>query len=136
MFRTDPFADFDRFLRPVGRPSLPLDAVRRDGDVVVHIDLPGVTRDDIEVSVDERTLTVHAERGRETGDDDTVLIAERRFGRFHRQLRLADTLDAEGLTADYADGVLTLTIPVRASASPRKVEIGAGAPALEDADAA
>ncbi|MDH3705288.1 MAG: Hsp20/alpha crystallin family protein [Acidimicrobiia bacterium] len=136
MFRTDPFADFDRFLRPVGRPSLPLDAVRHDGEVIVTIDLPGVARDDIEVHVDERQLTVQAERTRETDDEATVLIGERRYGRFHRQLRLADELDAEGLTADYVDGVLTLSIPVRASASPRKVEIGAGAPALEGAGAA
>ena len=136
MFRTDPFADFDRFLRPIGRPTLPLDAVRHDDKVVVRIDLPGVLREHIDVRVDERTLTIEAERARDTGDDDTVLIGERRFGRFHRQLRLAEELDADGLTAEYVDGVLTLTIPVRASATPRRVEIGGGTPALEGAEAA
>jgi len=136
MFRTDPFAEFDRFFRPVGRPTLPLDAVRREGEVEIHIDLPGVARDDIDVRVENRHLTVRAERTRPGGEDETMLIGERRFGTFHRQLRLADELDADGLTADYTDGVLAITIPVRASATARQVEIGSGSPALEEAGAA
>ncbi|MGI9603153.1 MAG: Hsp20/alpha crystallin family protein [Acidimicrobiales bacterium] len=128
MFRTtDPLAEFDRFFRPVGRPTLPLDAVRRDDEVEVHVDLPGVARDDIDVSVDDRRLTIRAERHNPSGDDDTALISERRFGSLHRQLHLADELDADALRADYVDGVLRITIPVRASAAPRRVEIGAGA---------
>ena len=135
MFRTDPFAEFDRFFRPVGRPTLPLDAVRREHEVEVCIDLPGVARDDIEVSVDDRYLTVRAERVADTRDDDTVLIGERRFGVLHRRLRLAEELDADGLSADYADGVLRIVIPIRESATPRRVEIGVGTPQLEGAEA-
>lgn len=136
MFRTDPFADINRFFAPVGRPTLPVEAVRRDDEVEVRLDLPGVERDDIDVQIDERTLTIRAERPRPTVDDETVLIDERRYGTFHRQLRLAAELDADTLEASYVDGVLVLKIPVLASATPRRVEIGVGASATADSNTA
>ncbi len=132
MFRNDPFSDFDRFFGTVGRPTLPLDAVRREHEVEVRIDLPGVSPDDIDVRIEDHTLSVRAERLADAADGETVLIAERRFGVVHRRLRLTEELDTDELVADYSNGVLTITIPVRASATPRRIEIATATAALAE----
>ena len=110
------------------RPTpMPMDAYRDGERVHVRLDLPGVAADDLDVTVEHRTLTVTAARSWEPGDDVVVLAGERSQGRWTRTLQLGDDLDVDGLEADYVDGVLHVTIPVARSASPRKVEIGAKA---------
>ncbi len=131
LMRTDPFRDFDRLTEAVlgtrARPAMmPMDAYREDGSFVVHLDLPGVSVDSIDLTVEQNILTVHAERKPPLGDSAERVVDERSYGVFSRQLFLGDTLDADRLTASYEAGVLTLTIPIAERAKPRRVEITGG----------
>jgi HSP20 family protein len=131
LMRTDPFRDFDRLTEAVlgtrARPAvMPMDAYREDSTFVVHLDLPGVTPDSIDLTVEQNVLSVHAERKPPIGDGAERLVDERSYGVFSRQLFLGDTLDADRLSADYDAGVLTITIPIAEKAKPRRIEVSGG----------
>ena len=132
LMRTDPFRDLDRLtsqlLGTPARPAaMPIDAYRMNDAFVVELDLPGVDASSIDLTVEKNVLTIHAERRRSIGDDTELVVGERPHGTFSRQLFLGDSLDAEQLSADYTDGVLTLRVPVAEKAKPRRVEISTGA---------
>ena len=93
-----------------------VDAYRRDGVVIMHLDLPGVDRKSLSVSVDGQWLEVSAERVYAPEPGDEVLIEERPFGRFTRKFRLPGRVDASAVKADLVDGVLTVKVPVDALA--------------------
>lgn len=130
LLRFDPFRAVDRFPDPsmaaAGGPAMPMDAYRRGDHVVVHLDMPGVEPDTLDLTVERNVLTVSARREWQPAEADQVLVSERPQGTFTRQLLLGDTLAADDVTADYEHGVLTVTIPVAEQAKPRKVEIGGG----------
>lgn len=131
LMRTDPFGELDRLTRTVwgdhGRlAGLPMTAYRDDGTFVVHIDLPGVSPDTIDATVERNVLTIRAERRSPVPEGSERLIDERSYGEFSRQLVLGDTLALDDLTAVYDAGVLTLTIPIAEQARSRKVEITDG----------
>lgn len=131
LMRTDPFRELDRMAQQVlGTPSrpaaMPIDAYRRGDELFVHFDLPGVRPDSIDLTVERNVLTVHADRERGTRDGEELLIGERPQGRFSRQLFLGESLDTDRIDATYADGVLTLRVPVAERAKPRRVEVHAG----------
>jgi HSP20 family protein len=92
----------------------------------VHIDLPGVASDSVEINVERGVLTVSAERDWQREEGDQAYLSERPRGSFRRQVHLGESLDAERIEADLHDGVLTLRIPVAEVAKPRKISIGAG----------
>jgi len=132
LMRTDPFRELDRFAQQVfGGPgtwskpaAMPMDAYRAGDEFVVCFDLPGVTKDAIELDIERNVLTVKAERRPVPGGDDVqVQVSERPLGVFARQLFLGDTLDADHIAADYEAGVLTLRIPIAEKAKPRRIEI-------------
>jgi HSP20 family protein len=104
--------------------SFPMDAYRRGEEFFVHLDLPGVQPETIDVTVENQMLTVTAERRFEQREGDEFLVSERPQGRFNRQLRLGSTIDTEKIAASYEGGVLTLTLPVSERARPRKIEVG------------
>lgn len=133
LLRFDPFRELDRWADAPRerRGALPMDAVRRDGHVVVHLDLPGVDPESIDLTVERNMLTVHAERSFERTEGDEVITLERPSGVFERQLVLGDTLDPDRVEAEYAHGVLTLHIPVAETAKPRKVEVRSGSSPAE-----
>jgi HSP20 family protein len=131
LMRTDPFRDFDRLAQQVlgtpARPAaMPIDAFRQGDEFVIHFDLPGVDASSIDLTVEKNVLTVHAKRDRSVDDGVEMIVAERPQGTFSRQLFLGDTLDTDELRANYADGVLTLRIPVAEKAKPRRVQVTAG----------
>jgi HSP20 family protein len=131
LMRTDPFRELDRVTQQVlgtrSRPAaMPIDAYREGDEFVVHFDLPGVDTSSIDLTVEQNVLTVHAERGRPGRDGTELLIAERPQGNFSRQLFLGETLDTDRIDANYANGVLTLRVPVAERAKPRRVEINSG----------
>lgn len=131
LMRTDPFRDLDRWAQtvfgPTGRTaSMPMDAYREDNTFLVHLDLPGVSAESIDVTVEKNVLTVHAERKPPAGDGVERVVDERAYGVFTRQLFLGETLDPDRLSATYDAGVLTIAIPVADQAKPRKVEVAAG----------
>jgi HSP20 family protein len=128
MMRFDPFRDFDRLASEVfgaaRTPSLmPMDCLRTGDTFVVRFDMPGIDTDTLDVSAENNTLTVQAERRRHDPDDATYLVSERQSGTYRRQLVLGEGLDVEAIRADYSDGVLTLTIPMAERAKPRRIEV-------------
>jgi HSP20 family protein len=128
LMRTDPFRELDRLTQQVfgttARPAaMPMDAYRQGDDFYVHFDLPGVDPDSVSLTVEQNVLTVRAERAPVKADGAELLIAERPYGTYTRQVFLGETLDADKIAADYAAGVLTLTIPVREAAKPRSIQI-------------
>ena len=130
--RTDPFRELDRFASQMfgsqARPaSMPLDAYRHGDVFVVDSDLPGVEPSTIELTVERNVLSIRAERSRPHQAE--LLIGERDHGSFARQLFLGETLDADNLTADYHNGVLTIRVPVAEQAKPRRIEVGTSASA-------
>jgi HSP20 family protein len=137
LMRTDPFRDLDRLLSQqafgtAARPApMPMDAYRTGHEFRVHLDLPGIDTDSIELTVEQNVLTVRAQRSSVMNGDVEMVVAERPTGTFTRQLFLGETLDADRITADYSAGVLTLTIPVREAAKPRRLEITSSEPAKQ-----
>ena len=127
---TDPFREFDRLtnqlLGTTNRPTvMPMDAWREGDQFVLEFDLPGVSRDSIDLDVERNVLTVRAERVARNGDWE-MLATERPRGVFSRQLVLGDNLDLEKIEASYEGGVLRLLVPVAEKAKPRKIEIASG----------
>jgi HSP20 family protein len=104
--------------------SMPMEALRRGDNFIVNLDLPGVRREDIDLTVERNVVSVRARREPMREEGDEVIIDERFYGAFARQLFLGENLDPDGLSADLMDGVLTLTVPVREESKPRKVRLG------------
>ena len=128
LMRTDPFRELDRLTQQVlgtaARPAaMPMDAYRQGDSFYIELDLPGVKADSIDLTVEQNVLTVRAERAPLAADGRELIVQERPAGTFTRQVFLGETLDADNMGADYTAGVLTLTIPVREAAKPRKVSI-------------
>lgn len=132
LVRFDPLREFDRVFDEFrGRRAeyrMPLFGYRRDGSFVVEFDLPGVTPDSVDVSVDKGVLTVKAERPAGAPEGAELMFCERPVGTFERHVYLSDTVDAEHITACYDHGVLSVTIPVLEQAKPHKIEIATGEP--------
>ena len=127
MTRFDPFREMDRFftdnLRSPAGAVMPMDLYRSGEKFVALIDLPGADPGSIDIDVEDRTLTVRAERRGVEVEDAKWLSHERAAGTFARQLALGAGLALDKIEADYRDGVLTLTIPVAEEARPRKITV-------------
>jgi HSP20 family protein len=129
----DPFREIDRVFGQLNRAGaaesrvMPMDLYRQGDTFVVKVDLPGVAPDSIDIEVDDRTLTIRAERPPveldTTQEDNAWLSRERAAGAYARQISLGTGLDLGKIDADYRDGVLTLTIPVAEEAKPRKIAV-------------
>ena len=126
----DPFRELDRLTQQVlgttNRPAvMPMDAWREGDAFVIEFDLPGVSRESIDLDVERNVLTVRAERVARNGDWE-MLASERPRGVFSRQLVLGDNLDLDRIEASYDAGVLRLVVPVAERAKPRRIEVAAG----------
>jgi HSP20 family protein len=130
--RIDPFMDTARWMEQLlgtrdsattTVPTMPIDLYRAGDHYVMHVDLPGADPGSIDVNVEDRTLTIRAERTGRTDGDVQWLARERGFGTYVRQLTVGRGLALDSVEASYADGVLTLTIPVAEDAKPRRVQI-------------
>lgn len=129
--RFDPFREVDRLFGQMlasdrASATMPMDLYRSGDHYVLHVDLPGADPGSIDVNVEDRTLTVRAQRSVHTGDDVQWLAKERPAGTYARQLTVGRGLDLDAIAATYDDGVLTLTIPVAAEAKPRRVQVQRG----------
>ena len=131
----DPFAEFHRALRTAdgGHALMRMDAVRRDGEIELRFDLPGIDTESINVTVDRGVLTVSAKRAEEFADAEKPFIRERLMGSFARRIRLSDSVDAEKISAGYDGGVLRVTVPLVEQAQPRKIEVSTPARAAVEA---
>ena len=109
-----------------GAFSPALDVEETEDGFTLHVELPGVKPDDVEVSLEENVLTVSGTRNfYEEKDAEGFRRVERRFGRFHRAVRLPDRVDPDAVTAAYKDGLLTVSVPKAESAKPRRIQVSA-----------
>jgi HSP20 family protein len=130
--RYDPFREADRQMQQLlGRmqeanSTMAMDAYRRGDSLFVHFDLPGVDPGSIDLTAEQNTLTVRADRRWTPEADDQILAQERPQGTFARQLMLGEHLDTQHVQAAYEDGVVTIEVPVAPQAKPRKIEVRGG----------
>ncbi len=131
----DPFAEFHRALRTAdgGHAAMRMDAIRREQEVELRFDLPGIDTDSIDVTVDRGVLTVSAQRAEEYAESEKPFVRERIMGTFTRRIRLSDAVDAEKISASYDAGVLRVRVPLQERALPRKVEVSTVATAAVEA---
>lgn len=124
----DPFRDLDRVAASMldsrqGPRVMPIDLFR-DGDTyVLNADLPGIDPGSVDIDVDGQLLTIRAERTPRGRDGVKWLASERPSGSFHRQFTLGQGIATEDISANYENGVLSVTIPVSERAKPRKIEV-------------
>jgi HSP20 family protein len=132
VLRFDPFRDLDRLSEQLlGVPAgsarsprfMPMDLYRSTDRYVLEADLPGVDPGSVDIDVDNGTLTIRAERSPRTEESVQWIASERFTGSYMRQLALGDGVDASGISANYANGVLTVTIPVAEKAKPRRIQV-------------
>ncbi len=113
-----------------GRSFTPaVDAREEEREIVLHIDLPGVRPDDVELSVENGLLTVRGQRQqqRKEGQDGRYQFVERSFGSFTRAFHLPQGVDESQIAADFEHGELTIRIPKPQAPQPRRIQIGRGA---------
>jgi HSP20 family protein len=105
----------------------PLDVFESGDKYVVAVELPGIEPGDVEVSVEDNTLTIkgHREFFYKDANDESFRRIERRYGQFTRTLTLPATAAAEKVTASFDKGVLTIEVPKREEAKPRKITVKA-----------
>jgi HSP20 family protein len=100
-----------------------IDVRANDNAVVFVCDVPGVRREDLEITLENRVLTIRGTRKPNLAQNEQVMLG-RAYGSFSRSYTLPDSVDDSNLAADLADGVLTITIPKLAKARPRRIQIG------------
>jgi len=112
----------DRDTSAVWAPST--DLTETDDAFELRMDVPGLSKEDITINLQNNTLTVSGERAREQKHDDEDRVrVERVFGTFHRTFTLPDAVDADNIEATYDDGVLTITVPKTEESTRRQIEI-------------
>jgi len=132
--RTDPFdlafRDFFRnMLRPTRldletEPEIRLDLKETEKAYTVHAEIPGVKKEDIDVSIDGNLITIRAEVKRETEEKgETMLRSERYYGAMTRSFTLASDVDEKAAVAKYSDGVLELTLPKKPGSASRRLQV-------------
>ena len=103
-----------------------MDVFERDDAIVAKLELPGIEPNDVEVAVEDATLTVSGKRefASETNEENYHRV-ERRYGSFSRSIALPQTADVEKVSARFDKGVLTIEVPKSERAKPKKIEITA-----------
>lgn len=109
---------------PATAAVLPAD-IRQEGDRwIIEAELPGVSRDNVSITVEDSVLTVSGKYADETKSENAQYhLRERRTGEFSRSFRLPETADTDKIAAELSHGVLTLTVPTREEAKPRRIEV-------------
>lgn len=123
--------ELDQLFAPYGEAGTspagfvpPLDLTETENAVQVKVDLPGLTREQIKLSLQDEILTISGERPIDAVEAGTEYHRrERAQGRFERSVRLALPVDAAKVTASYKDGVLVVTLPKSQEAKPRQIDI-------------
>ena len=102
-----------------------LDLAEQDDSFLIEVDLPGVRPEDVDVTLDQNLLAIRGERKTSSVlTNENVRRSERRYGSFLRTISLPAHVDAEGIQADFEDGVLHITVPKAEQAKPRKIKGG------------
>jgi HSP20 family protein len=94
------------------------------GEIVIKAEVPGIKKEDIDLRVENNTLTIRGERQQQSEvKEEKFHRVERLYGKFSRSFTLPATVDAARVTAEYKDGLLTVVLPVREEAKPRQIQV-------------
>jgi HSP20 family protein len=106
----------------VWRPRM--DLIETEDSYRLHLDMPGMSREELNISYKDNELVVSGERtSNRTDENEEFVRVERSFGQFRRSFTLPRTVDADNISATYDNGVLTVTVPKTESVKPRQIEI-------------
>ena len=132
-FRSEMDRLFDNWVGEIGGMQLAeswvpaADLKETEDGFAIHLDLPGVVRKDVKVSVHDDVVTIRGQRNKEkTEERNNWHRTERVHGSFERSFRLGTPLDSTKVKAEYVNGVLTIVVPKAESAKPREIEIEVG----------
>jgi HSP20 family protein len=120
----------ESFVAPFARTMqatniMPVDVYETEDAFVVKAFMPGLTPDQLNVSIEQNTVIIHGEPGSFEHQDLRPIVRETNIGAFTRQFTLPVPIDADKVNAELVNGVLTLRLPKVASAKPRKIRINA-----------
>ncbi len=128
----DSFPDFfHAFLRPIRQQAedwgagMGIDITESDQEFVLKAEIPGVSKDDIHVEIEDNTVTIRAdkEQNKEAKDEGRVIRQERFWGQVERTISLSRSIDESGAKATYQNGLLTLVLPKKADRAHRQLLI-------------
>lgn len=100
-----------------------LDLYQNNDNIVAVVELPGMKKEEIEISLHDGTLTIAGERKSEASNGETAERTERFVGKFRRSIALPTRVDASKVTASYRDGILTVTLPKADEAKPKQIQV-------------
>ena len=100
-----------------------LDVYQNNDNVVAVVELPGIHKAEIEISLHDGTLTISGERKKESSNGEQSERSERYVGRFRRSVTLSTRVDANKVSATYRDGILTVTLPKAEEAKPKQIQV-------------
>ena len=100
-----------------------LDLYQSNDNIVAVVELPGMRREDIEISLHDGALTISGERKRESAGNGKAERTERYVGTFRRSIALPTNVDANKVNATYRDGILTVTLPKAEEAKPKQIQV-------------
>jgi len=100
-----------------------LDLYQNADNVVALVELPGLRKEDIEISLQDGMLTIAGERKNESGEENGATRTERFTGKFRRSVTLPTRVDANNVNAVYKDGILTVTLPKAEEAKPKQIQV-------------
>jgi HSP20 family protein len=104
--------------------QIPINLTEARDDLVLHAPMPGAEPEDILITIDEKTITLHASPRGMLAEDKTMLRHEWRIGDYHRTIELSYPIDSARVNATYRNGVLTVTMPKSDSTTPREIRLG------------
>ncbi len=100
-----------------------LDLYQSNDNVIAVVELPGMRKEDIDISLHDNTLTISGERKRESKGDENAERTERYVGTFRRSIALPTRVDANKVSATYEDGILKVTLPKAEEAKPKQIQV-------------
>jgi HSP20 family protein len=105
----------------------PVDVYEDEHNITLKVEVPGIDEKDIDVRLENNTLTVHGERKFENEEkEENYRRVERRYGSFTRSFTLPNTVDAENVTANYDKGVLKIQLAKKSEAKPKQIKVNIG----------
>src|SRR6202163_4444348 len=105
----------------------PVDIYEDEHNITLKLEVPGIDEKDIDVRIENTTLTVHGERKIEKDEkEENFRRVERQYGEFTRTFTLPSTLDSENVSASYEKGVLKIDLPKKAEAKPKQIKVKVG----------
>jgi len=117
----------DEDMAPRGNWMPPVDVYEDEHNITLKIEVPGIDDKDVDVRIENNTLTVHGERKFEKEEkEENYRRVERQYGSFTRTFALPNTVDHENVQADYDKGVLKVKLAKKAEAKPKQIKVNVG----------